>query len=160
MRITKFFNLFIVLLIFWSLLTLNITLINIIIGVLVSLVIAYFSYSIIYQTSMQKQKMKLSKLPIYLFILFFQIYRSSFTYIYRMFSKNCYPTIIEIDIEISNPFIISIIANSITLTPGTVTIDYIDHKLILLAFCNSKHNEEKIKTDIKKSFMKYFNKKG
>lgn len=159
MRIVKFFDLFLLLFLFWLLLTLNITPSNIIIGFLVSLVITLLSYNIIYQESIHLKRIKITRVFIYTFFLFFHIYKSSFTYIFKMFSKNCLPKIIEIELAISKPFIISIIANSITLTPGTVTIDYIDQKLIVLAFINKKHSEDKIKSDIKSVFIKHLSNK-
>ena len=68
----------------------------------------------------------------YLSYLIFQIYRSGFTTIGMIVSGRITPGIVEIETEIRDEFRIGILANSITLTPGTVTLDVQGQKLTVL----------------------------
>ncbi|WHH57694.1 Na+/H+ antiporter subunit E [Petroclostridium sp. X23] len=75
----------------------------------------------------------------YLLYLLFQIYLSGFSTISKIISGNINPDIVEIETEIKNDFYICILANSITLTPGTVTVDKVGQKLkVLWIDCTTK----------------------
>ena len=61
----------------------------------------------------------------YLFVLFEEIVKSSFAVIKIVFSKKLeiQPQIVFFEVPLKSEFLITILANSITLTPGTITVD-------------------------------------
>jgi multicomponent Na+:H+ antiporter subunit E len=67
-----------------------------------------------------------------IFTLLFHIVLSSFTTIRCILNHNINPTVVNIETKVHNPWYQCLIANCITLTPGTVTIDKTDHKLQVL----------------------------
>ncbi len=83
--------------------------------------------------------LKMIKFFIYLII---QIYSSGISTIGKIISGRINPDIVEISTELSNDIEICILANSITLTPGTVTIDKKGNRLkVLWLDCVTKDSE-------------------
>jgi len=75
----------------------------------------------------------------YFLLLVFQIYKSGFSTIKKIITGKINPDIVEIDTEIKNDLYICFLANSITLTPGTVTIEKNGRKLrVLWIDCKTK----------------------
>lgn len=71
------------------------------------------------------------------FILFFalliyHIYRSSFRIIYLILTSKMPTRIVQINTTLKHDWTIFFLANAITLTPGTVTINRHDHHLLIL----------------------------
>lgn len=54
------------------------------------------------------------------------------------------PEVLEYRTELSDPTAIAVLANSITLTPGTLVIDHIEDKDILLIHCLNLEDEEEV----------------
>lgn len=71
-------------------------------------------------------------LPRYLFNLIIQIYVAGFDTIKRIITGDINPEIIEIEANLDNDFYVCLLANSITLTPGTVTVEKEGNKLTVL----------------------------
>ncbi len=59
----------------------------------------------------------------YLFMLIFHIIKDSIKLIIDLLKGRKNPRVVKIKSKLKNPWYISIVANSITLTPGTVTLD-------------------------------------
>lgn len=59
----------------------------------------------------------------YFFFLLIEIYKAGFTTMKMVFTKDINPGVVDIYTTLEEPHKIAILANSITLTPGTVTID-------------------------------------
>lgn len=68
----------------------------------------------------------------YTLFLLLQIYLSGFSAIIKIITGKINPDIVEIQTELSSELDICILANSITLTPGTVTIDKSGNRLKVL----------------------------
>ncbi len=154
MGLKKGVNLFFYLLIFWLLLTLNLNYLNIIVGIFVSFIVMLLSYPIIFSKEISPKPYYFIKILFYCLKLILHIYKSSIFYIINIISKDSRLTTIEVELNITNPLLISIIANSITLTPGTLTIDYVGNKLTVLALLNAKDSKEKLIQDIKNTYEK------
>ena len=78
----------------------------------------------------------------YFIYLLYQIYCSGFSTIKKIVTGKVNPGIVEITTKLENDFLISILACSITLTPGTVTLDKDGKKLkILWLDCITKDSE-------------------
>ena len=60
---------------------------------------------------------------VYFVVLVIEILKSSFDVAFRVVDGKIDPVIIEIDTELERPISQVILANSITLTPGTLSVD-------------------------------------
>jgi multisubunit Na+/H+ antiporter MnhE subunit len=152
--------LYILLLIFWFLLTNNFDLTNILIGVTISLMVGFISQASWYSNGIFRyERVRFYQLFLFFCVLILEIYKSSFTYIVHLFKQDWEPIILECQLSITDPLHISIIANAITLTPGTVTIKTDGNKLTLLSL--SKRSQiPLIEQNIKNKFERFFIKKG
>lgn len=63
------------------------------------------------------------KASLYLLRLFYEIYAAGFEAVYRMFTGRINVGVVDISTELTDDFSVCLLANSITLTPGTVTLD-------------------------------------
>lgn len=123
------------LLIFWIIVSGNISWQNVLIGGIVSIIIASFMYEnltddlrleghvvtkILYITFL--------RIPEYLFIMAFQLIESNIQVAKHALFMDINPSIVKIKTDLKSDTGTTILANSITLTPGTLTID-IDKKL-------------------------------
>ena len=79
-----------------------------------------------------EEKLNLLVMPKYFFNLIIQIYIAGFDIIIKIITGKINPDIVEIDVDLDNDLYICLLANSITLTPGTVTIDKKGNKLTVL----------------------------
>ncbi|MBM7562219.1 Na+/H+ antiporter subunit E [Fusibacter tunisiensis] len=68
----------------------------------------------------------------YTVVLFTEIYKSGFSIIPNILSGHANPGIVDITTEVDTNIGIALIANSITLTPGTITMDVSGQKLKVL----------------------------
>lgn len=68
----------------------------------------------------------------YGFFLFIEIYKAGFKTIMMIFTKDINPGVVDIYTTQKDSHKVTILANSITLTPGTITIDKEDQKLTVL----------------------------
>ena len=148
------YKLLLILYVFWILLTLSFTPINLIMGFMASLIATIASRGVLYDNRLYKYKIpKLRILVKYLIVLLIEIYKSSFSYILRVIKGDCNPVIIEVELEIEDIFVITMIANAITLTPGTITVDTNKNKLSVLSI---KDEGEEVAKNIKEKFEKLF----
>ncbi len=85
----------------------------------------------------------------YLVYLFIQIYVSGITAIYRMLTNKVNIGVIEYESDLDNDFLICVLANSITLTPGTVTLDKSGRVLKILCLNCPESDKDKLQQSIK-----------
>lgn len=155
--ITRNYKLFFILLVFWMLFTFNFSYLNLIAGIIVCFVVTRLSYGILYNEKGFIFKALRIKIIIKYFLnLLLEIYKSSFSYMIRIIKKDCEPCIVEVELSVTDPLAIAIISNSITLTPGTLTVDVNDNKLTVLALKNCEDCELAVNTEIKDKFEKIF----
>ena len=82
-------------------------------------------------------------LPFYFLYLIIQIYIAGLQTIGKIITGNIHPDIVDIETHLENDLYICFLANSITLTPGTVTIDKEGQKLkVLWLNCVTKDKEK------------------
>jgi multicomponent Na+:H+ antiporter subunit E len=118
------YKLFIALYLFWILLHLSFDVKTLLLGLLVSGFVTVMSYAAL------KTEFGLKKLPVdikhmifYLITLIVEIYKSGFMYIGSLLFKHLEPVVFSVILDVKDPVVLSIIANSITLTPGTISIE-------------------------------------
>lgn len=155
--IKKSYKLCIFLYIFWLMLTMNLQVPNLIIGLLISIIVTISSKGIIYDKGEFKIKIpNLLSIIRFTIRLMFEIYKSSFSYIMRIIKKDCSPVFVNVDLATKNMFIITIISNAITLTPGTLTIDTDKNRLVVLSIDDSKKRGDNLAAEIKEKYEKIF----
>lgn len=59
------------------------------------------------------------------------------------------PEVVELRTELSDPTAVTLLANSITLTPGTLVIDYIEERNTFLIHCLNMEDEEEVKKGVR-----------
>lgn len=90
----------------------------------------------------------------YFFYLIVQIYTSGFSAISKIISGKTNVGIVEISTDLKEDMHITLLANSITLTPGTVTLDKVGNKLKVLCLDVVTFESEEAGKLIKKDFEK------
>jgi energy-converting hydrogenase B subunit A len=80
----------------------------------------------------------------YFIILIFEIIKATIDVAKRTINGNIEPVIMEIETELKRPISQVILANSITLTPGTLSIDVDPEKCILKVATISPRTKEEV----------------
>lgn len=124
----KYIIFFILSFIFWLLLTFNLALANIIVGLAASLITTLFFAKYFFSGVIKIiQPKRYLWLIIYLFIFLWECIKANFDVAYRVLHPNLpiRPGIIKFKTTLVSPLAKTVLANSITLTPGTMTVDSI-----------------------------------
>ncbi len=95
---------------------------------------------------------------IYAFRLLIAIYVAGFRAVVRMLTGRINVGIVDITTDLKDPFAVSLLANSITLTPGTVTLEQKDQNLKIIWLDPQPGTAEEIASDIKGPFEKLIRK--
>lgn len=152
-QLTLFSMLFIV----WLLLSAKLSALYIIIGIILSFLITLLSNGIFYHDDDTYLHVpKLSILIKFTLILIKEIYVSSIKHTINILKKECDPIIVEVNLQVEDPLIITMISNAITLTPGTITVDAIGNKLYVLAMKDDGDSGVAIEKNIKNTFENIF----
>lgn len=108
---------------FWMLLTNNYSVENISIGLVLILLIQILSSFLLKDQPIQiLESISIRKLFVFLVYVIIDIYRASFQYVFHIINNKSRPELIEIDLKTDDIFIATLIANALTLTPGTVSL--------------------------------------
>ncbi len=116
----------IIMFVFWILLSGEFDFILISSGIISSLLVSYLSHDLLIgETDIRLATIKLLRFIRYLPWLLWQIVLSNIDLVYRTLhpSMPIEPVVIEFDTPLRTEMGITILANSITLTPGTVTLE-------------------------------------
>jgi multicomponent Na+:H+ antiporter subunit E len=141
--------------IFWFLLTGEFTVYNIIIGFTIIFFIVYVSDVILEDNNQMPEKIKLVNFIEFIFYVIFDIYKSSIIHMMRIIKNKSKPIVIHVKLETDNAFIASLIANAITLTPGTITLEIEkDYMLKVLTIIENEEEIEEIKNNIVRRYEK------
>ena len=108
----------------------NFTVMSVSAGILVSAGSIYICYHLLPPLK-TKSKINLAGLVLYPFFLIGQVYISAFNVI-KLIIMGADVDIIEVKTKISDNFLRLVLANSITLTPGSVSLELNDDTLVLL----------------------------
>ena len=118
----------------WILFTGSMALFSLFLGALFSLAVAFLTYSIFIE---EKEVARRSLLPhiyllsIYIVVLFFKIYAASFKMVLNVITGKINPRIVHFRTRLQSDPARVILANSISLTPGTLTLDLDEDHLIV-----------------------------
>ena len=130
----RYITIFILSLIFWLLLTFKFTVPNLIVGsvvaVICSAVFARYYFKSVYKFL---QPRRYFWFLIYLFVFIWACIKANFDVAYRVLhpAMPIRPGIVKVRTTLKSEFAKTLLANSITMTPGTITIDIIDDMMYI-----------------------------
>jgi multisubunit Na+/H+ antiporter MnhE subunit len=121
----------------------------------ISFFVSQFTYEVLYDEDGFKFKgVHFGKLLLYFFVLFFEIFRSSILYVINLFKRNYEPVVFKITLDHLTPIQVAIVANSITLTPGTISIEVINKTIFVMVLANPNTDHQTLARPIKNRFEK------
>ncbi len=92
----------------------------------------------------------------FFWIVLIEIFLAAYQHIQRVLAGEDRSVIFELELNISDEFAIALIANAITLTPGTLTMQVHNQTLTILGFAESDSEVEDIKKVILEKFQRPF----
>jgi len=111
---------------FWILFSFSLHPFSLFLGGSFCLLISFFTYDLFIEEQEVHRKnlfLRVELITLYLFVLLLRIYLASFDMVYRVLSGNINPMVVRIKTRLRSDLARVVLANSITLTPGTITID-------------------------------------
>lgn len=128
---------FIILLAFWIILNSSITLEIVLFGILICILTEFFIYKN-FKLSIKSELKFIKKLPLiikYLIILVVEVYKANIDIIKLVLSKEpeLKPALMYFTTDLKSKAARVALANSITLTPGTITVTMNDNELLIHA---------------------------
>lgn len=157
------YKLFLFLLVFWFLLQLNLRLETIIAGLVIAAAVTLATFNVLYDRyGYMYHSVNARTILVYVAFLFIQIYKASVLFIYNLLTHKYEPVVFEIELDVDDPVLVGIISNSITLTPGTITIetDMKRHTIKVLTFAKPGVSQEELEKPIRERFEKLLKQKG
>ena len=122
-------------------------------GLVASLAMTLFTSSVVYdQSGFKFKNISLWLLIRYLFVLIIEIFKSSWSYILTIFHQRYEVVVFELVLAFHDPLKVALVANSITLTPGTVSVDVNDHIITVMAFVDKGTTQTQIEAPIRQRF--------
>ncbi len=159
----RFFITFLLLILFWLMLTMNFQAASLIAGIIVSFFISLLSYTLFLQ-SREGISSKLFRfiwyISIYLIVLLYEMFLSALDLLYRIITMDINPEIVIVKTNLKSDTGVLLLTNSITLTPGTITVD-IDSEYIYVHWLFTRtthlgHASELIKGKFEKWLKRIF----
>jgi len=134
---------FFLLMVFWLILSFNFQPISILIGAIFSFLISLLSYDFFLKSNEGIRSNFIRTFWfsfIYIFVLLYEMFLASLDVVYRVITMDINPEVVMIKTDIKSDLGIVLLANSITLTPGTITIDIEgDHLYIHWLYARTTH---------------------
>jgi multicomponent Na+:H+ antiporter subunit E len=157
----KYITLFILSLIFWLLLTFRLTIPNFIVGSVASLICSLF-FGKFFITNVYKllQPQRYFWFLIYLVVFLWECIKANFDVAYRVLhpAMPIRPGIVKVKLNLKSELARTLLANSITMTPGTISVDIIDDYLYVHWIYIRSEDPEIYTTMITGAFEKYIKK--
>jgi len=125
----RYTGVFILSMIFWLLITFRFTVPNIIIGSIASAICSgIFARYYFHNVHKYLQPLRWFWFILYLFIFIWECIKANFDVAYRVLHPGMpiKPGIVKVKTTLKSDFARTILANSITMTPGTITVDIIN----------------------------------
>lgn len=153
MRIRKRHG-FLIVFIFWMLFSLNLTLNNVLLGLISSFVVINITWGFVSDNKIFKIP-TLKVLIKYSSSLFIEIYKDSFTHLKRIIKKESDPYIIQVKLPTEDPIVVTMVSNAITLTPGTITVD-VEKNILYVLDIEGNNNKDETINSILNNYKKVF----
>lgn len=133
-KINKFFYTWFLLFVVWMAFTTSLDIAEIIAGLFISFVISIFTYKIFTDIGFKVfSPIKLFYILKYLVVFIIELVKSNIDVARIVINPKLpiNPGIVELESKLSSNFARMVLANSITLTPGTLTVDIIENKMFI-----------------------------
>lgn len=157
----KYVTFFILSLLFWLLITFSLSVTNMITGLAVALITTLF-FGKMYVDNVYKfiQPHRYLWLLIYIFIFAWECIKANFDVAYRVLHPGLpvKPGIVRVPLQVKSEMARTILANSITMTPGTISVDIIDDHIYIHWIYVSSEDPEIYTHKIAGRFEKYIGK--
>lgn len=138
---------------FWGILNSDFGIENLIWGLLLSGLVLYVSRGFIADSDLPSLRMsQLGVLGIYVIKSFIRIVPSSLTVIRAVLKQESRVDRVVIDLPTDLRFVNALVCNSITLTPGTVTLEFFDRVAEVLVINPDHKSPDVLKKDIEAGF--------
>ena len=157
----RYLALFILTFLFWLLLTLDLSVANLVAGaaaaLITSLLFGKYFYNKLYKFL---QPQRYFWLLVYLVILIWECIKANIDVAYRVLhpAMPIKPGIVKVKLELKSDFARAMLANSITMTPGTITVDIIDDYIYVHWIFVSSEDPDEYTRKISGRFEKYIKK--
>jgi multicomponent Na+:H+ antiporter subunit E len=153
--------LFILTFIFWLLLTLDLSLANLLAGAAAALITSLLFAKYFFKKVVKfVQPLRYFWLLIYLFIFTWECIKANFDVAYRVLhpAMPIKPGIVKVKLGLQSDFARTMLANSITMTPGTIAVDIVGDELFVHWIYVSSEDPEVYSQKIAGKFEKYIKK--
>lgn len=153
--------LFILSFIFWLLLTLDLSAANLIAGAAAALFTSLLFAKYFFKNVVKFiQPVRYFWFLIYLFIFIWECIKANFDVAYRVLhpAMPIKPGIVKVKLELQSDFARTMLANSITMTPGTITVDIVGDELFVHWIYVRSEDPEVYSQKIAGKFEKYIKK--
>ena len=153
--------LFILTFLFWMLLTLDLSLANLVTGAVAALITSLLFAKYFFEKVVKFiQPLRYFWLLVYLFIFTWECIKANFDVAYRVLhpAMPIKPGIVKVKMDLKSDFARTMLANSITMTPGTITVDIIDDALYVHWIYVRSEDPEAYSQIIAGKFEKYIKK--
>jgi multicomponent Na+:H+ antiporter subunit E len=124
----RYLTLFIITLLFWLLITLSLSLANIITGIVAAgATTLLFGKYFVTRVGLFLEPQRYGWLVVYIFIFLWECIKANFDVAYRVLhpAMPIKPGIVKVELGIKTDLARTMLANSITMTPGTIAVDVI-----------------------------------
>lgn len=154
----RYFTLFILSMILWLLLTFSITVPNLLAGSVISVLTSlFFTRYFIYNIGKLLEPQRYFWLMVYFFVFLWACLKANLDVAYRVLhpAMPIKPGIVKVRTELKSEFAKMLLANSITMTPGTISVDIIGNDLYIHWIYVHSDNPEIYTSLILGKFEKY-----
>jgi multicomponent Na+:H+ antiporter subunit E len=154
----RFLALFILTFIFWLLLTLDFSVTNLVAGAVAALITSLLFAKYFFKKVVKFiQPVRYFWFLVYLVILIWECIKANFEVAYRVLhpAMPIKPGIVKIKLDLKSDFARTILANSITMTPGTIAVDIVGDNLFVHWIYVSSEDPEVYRQKIVGRFEKY-----
>lgn len=156
--ITSKIKLWVVLFILWFFMNAVFSFVNIMTGFIVSFIVMTVSFGVLHdQRGKQFKSIGVLRLIGYMGVLFVEIFKSAFAFSLNVFRRNYVPVVFKISLEHLSPLSLAIVANSITLTPGTISIEMVNQVIYVMVLADPKTPKSDLERPIREKFEKLLN---
>jgi multicomponent Na+:H+ antiporter subunit E len=148
-------KLWIVLFMLWFFINAVFTFTHIITGFVVSFLVMIVSYDVLHDSKGKHFKsIGFIRLLGYLGMLFIEIFKSAYVFSMNVFKRNFVPVVFKISLEHLSPLSLAIVANSITLTPGTISIEMVNQVIYVMVLADPNTPKSELERPIREKFEK------
>ena len=152
---------FIIILVFWLLITFSLSVSNIIVGAVAALLttLLFGKYSLESNVKII-QPQRYFWFVVYLFIFLWEVIKANFDVAYRVLhpAMPIKPGIVRVPLEIKSDIARTMLSNSITMTPGTITVDIIGDEIFVHWIYVQTDDREVYARKVSGRFEKYIKK--